>query len=107
MSGGNMTIQDSAWTYDTDVIDATLASDNYGWYERDMLNAFTRYAYMRYKQIRDCVNTRKCKSMSIDTVRERLQDDMYLQLTLRVLKISEEEIHYIVNHAEKYLPYAR
>lgn len=102
-----MIIQHSGWTYDTDIIDVTINKDERGWYERDMLNAFARYAYRRYKQIRDCVNTRKCKHMTINKVRTRLQDDSKLDFTCSLLRITAEEVHYIVEFADQHLEYIK
>ena len=56
--GGSMNLTDGIWTFDTEIIDTAITNSERDWYERDMLNAFTHYAYYRYKQIRDCVNAR-------------------------------------------------
>jgi len=102
-----MIIQNGGWTYNTDVIDAVVTKDIHNWYERDMLNAFARYAYWRYKQIRDCVNSRKCKHMTIDKVRSQLQDDNRMGFTCSLLRITAEEVHYIVEFADQHLEYVK
>ncbi|WP_054770059.1 hypothetical protein [Lysinibacillus parviboronicapiens] len=102
-----MQLTDGTWTYDTDFIDAVVVRPQHEWYERDMLNAFTRYAYYRYKQIRDCVNTRKCKHMRIEKVREQLAIDNKLIFTSELLRITADEIHYIVGFADKHLQYVK
>lgn len=107
MRGGSLIIQNGGWTYDTDVIDVVAAIEERGWYERDMLNAFARYAYWRYKQIRDCVNSRKCKHMTIDKVQTQLQDDNRMGFTCSLLRITTEEVHYIVEFADQYLEYVK
>ncbi|MFE3576771.1 hypothetical protein [Lysinibacillus sp. NPDC059133] len=76
-----MQLTDGTWTYDTDIINVAATKEYRYWYERDMLNAFIRYAYYRYNQIRDCVNARKCKHMTIDKVREQLNSTYKLQFT--------------------------
>lgn len=88
-----MQLTDGTWTYDTDVINAAVTNEYRDWYERDMLNAFTRYAYYRYKQIRDCVNTRKCKHMTIDRVSEQLLVQEKLQFVCELLRISADEVN--------------
>lgn len=104
-----MLLSDKAWQFETEEIDATITLDasEHDWYQKDMLNAFTRYAYYRYKQIRDCVNTRKCKHMTVDKVRANLDDDTKLAFTVRLLKISPEEINYIVDFADNHLEYIK
>ncbi|MGE7091672.1 hypothetical protein ACQKII_09515 [Lysinibacillus sp. NPDC048646] len=102
-----MIIQNGGWTYDTVAIDVVVTKDEREWYERDMLNAFTRYAYYRYKQIRDCVNSRKCKHMTIDKVREQLAIESKLIFTSELLRITSDEIHYIVDFADKHLQYVK
>ncbi|OXS70225.1 hypothetical protein B1B04_18865 [Lysinibacillus sp. KCTC 33748] len=102
-----MQVTDGTWTYDTDVINAAITNEYRDWYERDMLNAFTRYAYYRYKQIRDCVNTRKCKHMTIDKVREQLKINNKFDFTCNLLSISAEEIWYIVDFADQHLKYVK
>ena len=107
MRGGSLIILNGGWTYDTDVIDVVVNKDDRDWYERETLNAFARYAYWRYKQIRDCVNSRKCKHMTIDKVRKQLQDDNRMDFTRSLLRITAEEIHYIVEFADQHLEYVR
>ena len=104
-----MLLSDKAWQFDTEAIDTAIAlhASERDWYQKDMLNAFTRYAYYRYKQIRDCVNTRKCKHMTVDKVRANLNDDAKLAFTVKLLRISREEINYIVNFADKHLEYIK
>ncbi|MFE3576890.1 hypothetical protein [Lysinibacillus sp. NPDC059133] len=102
-----MQLTDGTWTYDTDVINAAVINEYRDWYERDMLNAFTRYAYYRYKQIRDCINGRKCKHMTIDKVREQLKSTDKLQFTCELLSISAEEIWYIIDFADQHLKYVK
>lgn len=104
-----MKIIAGAYQFDTDMIDTSVALNEgeRDWYQKDMLNAFTRYAYYRYKQIRDCVNTRKCKHMTVDKVRANLNDEAKLAFTVRLLKISPEEINYIVDFADEHLEYIK
>ena len=94
-------------TFDTDELDHMLTLDKRTSLQRDILNTFNRHAYYRYKQIRDCVNTRKCRHMTIDKVRANLNDDRILSFTINLLNISREEIYYIVNYADKHLEYVR
>ncbi|TQR26830.1 hypothetical protein C7Y47_24160 [Lysinibacillus sphaericus] len=102
-----MNLTDGTWTYDTDIIDAVIRNSQRDWYERDMLNAFTRYAYYRYKQIRDCVNACKCKHMTVDKVREQLKSADKLQFTCELLRITADEVNYIVEFAEQHLKYVK
>lgn len=92
MRGGSLIIQNGGWTYDTDVIDVIVTKDDLDWCERDMLNALASYAYWHYKQIRDCVNSRKCKRMTIDKVRTQLQNDNKMDFTRSLLRIITEEV---------------
>ncbi|MEX5560763.1 hypothetical protein Q1J45_24750, partial [Pseudomonas rhodesiae] len=71
-------------------------------YERDMLNQFRKYSYWRYCQIRDCVNPRKCKRLTLDDVRERLREEENLIFTTDILKISSEEVFFILDFIETY-----
>ena len=104
-----MQLADKTWQFDTDQIDAAVQINEQqrDWYQRDMLNAFTRYAYYRYKQVRDQVNKRKCKHMTIDKVEEQLQEASTLEKVCGALFISAEEVHYIVNHARRHLKYIK
>ncbi|MFC9540782.1 hypothetical protein ACFTQ7_12950 [Lysinibacillus sp. NPDC056959] len=102
-----MILTDGTWTYDTEIIDAAITNSQRDWYERDMLNAFTRYAYYRYKQIRDCVNTRKCKHMTVDKVREQLKSADKLPFTCELLRITADEVNYIVEFADQHLKYVK
>lgn len=102
-----MQLTDGAWEFDTDTIDTDITKTKRSWYERDMLNAFTRYAYYRYKQICDKVNTRKCKHMTIKKILAALQDENVLKNVCQALKISEEEIIYIIDFAGKHLKYVK
>ncbi|WP_107838399.1 hypothetical protein [Metasolibacillus meyeri] len=97
-----MLIKNGGWSFDTDEINASITKG-----ERDMLNAFNKYAYWRYKQIRDCVNTRKCKHMTVDKVRGQLIEERKLALTIKVLRITNEEIFYIIDYADKHLKYIK
>lgn len=72
-----------------------------------MLNAFARYAYLRYKQIRDKVNPRKCKYMYINQVRQQLALPARLQRVCKLLTMTEEEVLYIVEFVRKYLKYVK
>lgn len=100
-----MIIQHSGRTYDTDTIDVIVTKDEHDERERCILNAFARYVYWRYKQIRDCVNSRKCKHMTIDKVRTKLQEQNKMDFTCSLLNITAEEVHYIVEFADKHLEY--
>lgn len=99
-----MIIKDDSIEYDTEFIDAALMNDNRNSIQRDVLNAFSRLAYYYYARVRDCVNTRKCKKLSIEVVRERLINDDLLAFTIRKTKLNEEQIHYLINHVEKIFP---
>lgn len=105
----HLLLTDGAWQFQTEAIDAAIELDasERDWYQKDMLNAFNRYAYYRYKQIRDCVNTRKCKHMTVNKVRANLKDEAKLAFTVRLLKISPEEINYIVDFADEHLEYIK
>ncbi|MCU5668679.1 hypothetical protein OCB72_28985 [Bacillus cereus] len=97
-----MIITDSSWTYDTDLMIQYAKMEERSSYERDMLQQFRKYMYWRYCQIRNCVNTRKCKRMSLDKVKEKLQDENELNYTINLLKISNEEVFFILDFIEKY-----
>lgn len=104
-----MQMTDGAWQFDSNEIDAAveLGEHERGWYQRDMLNAFTRYAYYRYKQIRDQVNKRKCKHMTIDKVRANLEDEQLLNRVCETTGITQEEVAYIIEHADLHLIYIK
>ncbi|WP_255505262.1 hypothetical protein [Lysinibacillus sphaericus] len=105
--GGSMQITDGTWIFDSETIDEAAKKLQRDEQEREMLNAFARYAYLRYKQIRDCVNPRKCKYMRIDQVREQLKSPAKVQKVSSLFNISEEEVHYIVDFVKKYLKYVK
>ncbi|MGE7674477.1 hypothetical protein ACQKMV_12980 [Lysinibacillus sp. NPDC094403] len=102
-----MQLTDGTWTFDSEIIDETAKKLERDEQEREMLNAFARYAYLRYKQIRDSVNPRKCKYMKIDQVREQLKSPAKLRKVSSLFDISEEEVHYIIDFAKKYLKYVK
>ncbi|MGU3441218.1 hypothetical protein ACLBXI_14505 [Bacillus cereus] len=97
-----MIITDNSWTFDTDLMIQYAEKDERTSYERDMLNQFRKYSYWCYSQIRNCVNTRKCKRLSLDQVREKLQDENELNYVIHLLKISREEVFFILDFIEKY-----
>lgn len=102
-----MELTDGTWTFDSEVIDEAAKKIQRDEQEREMLNAFARYAYLRYKQIRDSVNPRKCKYMRIDQVREQLKSPAKLRKVSSRFAISEEEVLYIVDFVKKYLKYVK
>lgn len=61
-----------------------------------------KYSYWRYCQIRDCVNPRKCKRLTLNDVRERLQEEENLIFTKDILKISSKEVFFILDFIETY-----
>ncbi|MBD8075734.1 hypothetical protein [Bacillus thuringiensis] len=97
-----MIIVDSSWTFDTDLMIQYAEKDERTSYERDMLNQFRKYSYWRYCQIRDCVNPRKCKRLKVNDVRKRLQEEENLIFTTDILKISNEEVFFILDFIETY-----
>ncbi|WP_144561598.1 hypothetical protein [Bacillus mycoides] len=97
-----MIIVDGDWRFDTDLMIQYAEKEERTSYERDMLNQFRKYAYWRYCQIRDCVNPRKCKRLTLIDVRERLQDKDKLKFTTDILKISSEEVFFILDFIETY-----
>ncbi|MGR5881256.1 hypothetical protein ACT7DC_03570 [Bacillus cereus] len=97
-----MIIVDGSWTFDTDLMIQYAEKDERTSYERDMLNQFRKYSYWRYCQIRDCVNSRKCKRLKLTVVRERLQEEENLIFTTDILKISSEEVFFILDFIETY-----
>ncbi|EXY09934.1 MULTISPECIES: hypothetical protein [Bacillus cereus group] len=98
-----MIIVDSSWTFDTDLMIQYAEKDERTSYERDMLNQFRKYSYWRYCQIRDCVNPRKCKRLKLNDVRERLEEEEEnLIFTTDILKISNEEVFFILDFIETY-----
>lgn len=94
-------------TFDTDELNHILTLDKRTSLQRDILNTFNRHAYYRYKQIRDCCNTRKCKHMTIDKVRNELTNENKILLITKLLGITREEIFYMVDYADEYLEYVR
>ncbi|WP_420974930.1 hypothetical protein [Bacillus thuringiensis] len=97
-----MIIVDGSWTFDTDLMIQYAEKDEHTSYECDMLNQFRKYSYWRYCQIRDCVNPRKCKRLKLNDVRERLQEEENLIFTTDILKISSEEVFFILDFIETY-----
>lgn len=97
-----MMIVDDSWTFDTDLMIRYAEKDERTSYERDMLNQFRKYSYWRYCQIRDCVNPRKCKRLKLTDVRERLKEEENLIFTKDILKISSEEVFFILDFIEEY-----
>ncbi|WP_241747051.1 hypothetical protein [Lysinibacillus sphaericus] len=105
--GGTMQITNGKWIFDSEVIDEVANKIQRDEQEREMVNAFARYAYLRYKQIRDSVNPRKCRYMRIDQVREQLKSPAKLRIVSSRFSISEEEVVYIVDFVKKYLKYVK
>ncbi|TKH26120.1 hypothetical protein [Bacillus cereus] len=97
-----MIIVDGSWTFDTDLMIQYAEKDERTSYERDMINQFRKYSYWRYCQIRDCVNPRKCKRLKLNDVSERLQEEENLIFTTDILKISSEEVFFILDFIENY-----
>ncbi|MGX5629200.1 hypothetical protein [Bacillus thuringiensis] len=97
-----MIIVDGSWTFDTDLMIQYAEKGERTSYERDMLNQFRKYSYWRYCQIRDCVNPRKCKRLKLNDVRERLEEEENLIFTTDILKISNEEVFFILDFIETY-----
>lgn len=97
-----MMIVDGSWTFDTDLMIQYAEKDERASYERDILNQFRKYSYWRYCQIRDCVNPRKCKRLKLTDVRKRLQEEEKLIFTKDMLKISSEEVFFILDFMERY-----
>ncbi|MBG9526700.1 hypothetical protein [Bacillus thuringiensis] len=100
-----MIIVDDSWTFDTDLMMQYEEKDERTSYERDMLNQFRKYSYWRYCQIRDCVNLRKCKRLKLSDVRKRLQEKEKLIFTKDTLKISGEEVFFILDFMERYFEF--
>ncbi|MEK4499774.1 hypothetical protein [Bacillus sp. FSL R12-0069] len=96
-----MIIVDGSWTFDTDLMIQYAEKDERTSYERDMLNQFRKYSYWRYCQIRDCVNSRKCKRLKLNNVRKRLEEENLI-FTTAILKISNEEVFFILDFIETY-----
>ena len=97
-----MIIYDNSIKYDTEYIDAVMAKEERTSIERDIANAFFRHAYYLYMRIRDCVNPRKCKNMSLTKVREILRNEDKMQFTKHLTGLHSEQIHYILDYNEKY-----
>ena len=89
-----MQFTDGTWTFDTEIIDALAKNQQRDEQEREMLNALARYAYTRYKQIRD-------------QVKEQLKSPAKRQRVSNLLNITEEEVYYIVDFVKKYLKYVK
>ncbi|TKI68528.1 hypothetical protein FC756_10275 [Lysinibacillus mangiferihumi] len=102
-----MQLTDGSWIFETEEIEAAVMNLEREGYEREMLNAFARYAYLRYKQIRDTVNPRKCKYMFIDKVREQLKSPAKLRRVSSLLNMTEDEVQYIVAFVKKHLKYVK
>lgn len=100
-----MMIVDDSWTFDTDLMIQYAEKDERTSYERDMLHQFRKYVYWRYCQIRDCVNSRKCKRLKLVDVRERLHEEDNLLFTKDTLKISGEEVFFILDFIETYFEF--
>ncbi|MHB0802571.1 hypothetical protein PVK73_24035 [Bacillus thuringiensis] len=98
-----MIIVDDSWSFDTDFMMQYAEKDERTSYERDMLHQFRKYVYWRYCQIRDCVNPRKCKRLTLTDVRERLQKEENVIVTTDMLKISGEEIFFMCARHGNYL----
>ena len=95
-----MIIRDNSIEYDTDYIDAAIAAgDKRDSIQRDVLSMFSRHSYYRYTQIREILKTRKCKHLTVEQVRERLD----IGKVQRYLPLAEEEIHYHIAFVDKHL----
>lgn len=100
--GEGVKFNDGKTAYNTDDVCQLLSEVELSEAERKYLNGFSRLMYDRYKAIRDCCNPKKCKKISILEVRERLEDEGYKDLTIRLLKINPEQINYILDYVSIY-----
>lgn len=70
-----------------------------------LLNEYSRYFYRQYIHIRNCCNPKKCKKVSLETVRERSTQEHYAHLIKRLLQLEAEQVEYVINFCEKYIQY--
>lgn len=95
-----MIIKDNSIEYDTDYIEAAIAAgDKRDSIQRDILSMFSRHAYYRYNQIRDLTKQKKCRHMTIEKVREKVDVG---SVSTR-LGIQPEEVHYFIDFVDKYV----
>lgn len=99
--GDVMIINHGSTSYDSNIIDSILAKDvnerlsN----ECDYLSMFARAAYDIFINIRNLFTTKKCKKISIETLRQRLDEE----LLNKYLKINLIITNYIINFVENNL----
>lgn len=95
-----MIIKDNSIEYDTDYIDAAIAAgDKRDSIQRDVLSMFSRHSYYRYKQIREITKTKKCKHLTIEQVKERLD----IEKVQRYLPLTDEEIRYHITFVAEHI----
>ena len=88
-----MIIKDNDYEYDTDYIDAAVAAgDKRDSIQRDVLNAFFRYSYYMYRQIRDLHSDCRCRPRSL----LYLQKNLDMNLVRKYLHLEEEQARYLI-----------
>lgn len=97
-----MLFTDSKHLFNTDIVEALLREESLIEAERIYLNNFSKYMYQQYRTIRDCVNPKKCKRLAIATVRERLNEQSFFNLTRSITKLNQFQIDYILNYCERF-----
>ena len=95
-----MIISDNGYEYDTDYLEAAIAAgDKKDSIQRDVLNMFARYAYYRYNQIRDLTKQKKCRHMTIEQVREKVN----VEYVSDRLGIQLDEVHYFIDFVDQHM----
>ncbi|EOH96376.1 hypothetical protein [Enterococcus pallens] len=96
-----MIIVDGSDSYETEqMIDiAETPKDQRDSIQRDLINYFSRLAYLRYVNIRTLTSINKCEKMTPDEVRERLNIDRIK----KYYSYSADEIHFYIDFAKKYI----
>jgi len=100
--GDELYFDDGRTVYNIDDVRKLLNVSELTPAERQYLNSFSRFMYDRYKTIRDCCNPRKCKKISVLQVRERLEQEEYKALTIRLLNLNPDQIDYILDFVSIY-----
>lgn len=99
--GDAMIINHGSTTYDSIIIDSILdkAIEERNSAERDYLSMFARAAYDLFLNIRNLFTEKKCKKISIETLRVRLDEE----ILNKYLKINLIITNYIIDFVEKNL----
>lgn len=96
-----MLIKDNSNTYDSEamLLIAKKEPSERTSIERDEFNYFCRLVYLRYVNVRSVVSHSKCQKLKPNQVRDQLKPEQ----VRKYYSFSDDEIHFYIDFAEKYI----